>query len=154
MPTTHAFIKKFIVLAVGTAIALNAYSKSQCVDLTLGVSGLDYYSCKLRGEVEMSRISLSRITGGSEGYGFPQTVECRENLMQKAQQGFKDTRACLVKTKQTRALEALEDYYSSWLSFLKSWTEMTDTPRQYEIRNKMREVELDQKKTRLEITIQ
>jgi hypothetical protein len=147
-PTAIALVLSFVL------VHQSAGAKELCVDMTQGrLMGLEYYSCRLAAMYDRATIDNSKASGRLDGYDFPKSSECIVELRTLADKAAKDTSKCLEKTKQTRALEALEDYYGSWLAHTRLWRNTSMSGEEYTYRMKRGEEALEEKRARLQVTI-
>ncbi len=64
-----------------------------------------------------------------------------------------DTRACLLKTKQSRAVDALDDYYAAWLLAVSAWTNMAESAYLFDLRLEVLEQSLEEKKIKFNVQL-
>lgn len=153
-PSRLATASALLTLVASTALAQTGGKAGRCTDWTQGrLMGLEYVACQLTARKEMATIQLSRRTGSYDGYGFPETVECRDDLRKTAKKAVDDTRACLLKTKQSRAVDALDDYYAAWLFSVSAWTNMAESAYLFDMRLEALEQSVEEKKIKFTVQL-
>lgn len=131
-------------------VALAAEPKPKCADMTQGrLMGLEYTTCRLVAMTSRMKFDYQ----GLNGFDPSETNQCKGELLALGEKAYKDTYSCLVKTKQKRAAETLDDYYASWRSYVEFWTNLSAPSRTYEALMVLKDQELNEMRTRLAVQI-
>ena len=94
----------------------------------------DYFICQLESEVGFLEFRLKQKT--SEEY-FEVVTSCIQKKKAETEPLFVKAKSQLTKSGNTKALDALKELYSYWLSSM-SISELSWSPRESEAMNKMR----------------
>ncbi len=158
-PTMNRFALTLVIGATCVGVGhVEAQSKGasgrRCENLIeLRVQPLHMYACKVSGSAEMARIAYNRVAGNLAPEEFPKTAICQEELIDIASKAYRETLSCLERTKQTRAVELLENYYAAWLMHVRSLTKAASTGRQYNERQEQLEEAIEEKKLKLALAL-
>ena len=116
--------------------------------------GLEYSLCKSRAQLDRVNIEHNNSLGKYfEGYDYPKMGQCLNELNELAKKSVDDTGACLEKTHQNRALDALDSYYGQWLAYTRIWKNFTIPYDQWRYQMELGDQDLENKKARLDATI-
>lgn len=161
MSKANTYILVRVAAAIAAAFMCTAafgQPKSQrdpkCVDWTQGrLTGLDYSACQATARAERAKFELARLVGQSDGAGLPNSHDCLEKLREIAKKAVDDTHACLSKLKQSRAIDALDDYYAAWMLTTATWIDLSLSQRAFNAKRERLEEALEEKKVKFEVLI-